>query len=109
MRRRGGEIPEIDAPGVVPLAGFQRPDRLMPADMAMDVSVSGIVLRPSAQKLQARLSLAKLIVEMTADVGCVPIARIAAQCRLDVAEAVREVLELDLGEGEHRPEPPVVA
>lgn len=39
----------------------------------------------------------------------VPVARIAVQCRLDVAKAVREVLQFDLREREHRSEPPVVA
>lgn len=90
------EIPEVDAPRIVPSAGFQRPDRLMPADMAMDVSVFGIVLRPLTQKLQAFLSLAKFIVEVTANMSGVPIAWIAVQCRLDVAKAVREVLKFDL-------------
>src|ERR1700759_1017681 len=98
----------IDSPRIFPPSGFQRPDRLVPTDVAMDLAVPGILFRPFFQKVQAFLSLAKLIVKVTADVSGVRIARIAAQCRLDVAKAVLKVMEFDFGERQHRAEPPII-
>ena len=74
----------------------------------MELAVLGILFRPFFQKVQAFLSLAKLIVKVTAYVSGVRIARIAAQCRLDVAKAVLEVMEFDFCKRQHRAEPPVI-
>ena len=105
----GAQVRAVEAPRLLGAAERQLPQRDVPADMAVQQALLGIIGPPVLEVGEPRLPLAGLVVDVGADVGAVGVARIQRQRPLDGGLGTFDVADLDLGEGERAGEPPVLA
>src|SRR5438105_14698222 len=107
--RAGAQLLVVDAPCLGVPAGLHRPQRQMPAVVAVHHAVARIVGHPFLQESETCLALARLIEQVATDVRGVRALGIGRERAVDVALPRIELAELDLREGELGAIPPVLA
>src|SRR5579872_4503560 len=99
----------IEGAGSLRTAARQLEQRLVPAQMAMQLARPVIARQPAGNELRAALGVAGLEIAVGAGMGGVSVGRIAGEGALDLVDPLRKVAELDPRPTEIGQEPPLLA